>query len=134
LFLVLALFLPLALFITRCGIFFFFGVWYGVRALSLRLFNAAIACLLLSGMTQLNLLLRGNRKILPMLYIAFVGILATVYMRFKVTQQRASSHLRSRHRGPFFFGFLLLAGFFVFISGLPAWLTGCALKAPTPPK
>jgi hypothetical protein len=125
--LVLALFLPLALFLTRCGFLFFFGVWYGVRALSLRLFNAAVACLLLSGMTQLNLLLRGNRKILPMLYIAFVGILATVYMRFKVTQQRVSNHLRSRHRGPFF-RLLLLAGCFVFISGLPARLTGCALK------
>jgi len=57
-------------------------------ALPCRLFNAAIGFLLLSGMTQLNLLLRGDRKIAPMVYFGFAGIVAACYMRYKVGAAR----------------------------------------------
>jgi len=39
----------------------------------------------LSGMTQVNLLLRGNRKIVPVIYIGFVGFTAAYYMRYRVS-------------------------------------------------
>jgi hypothetical protein len=60
-----------------CALFFAIG--------PSRLFNAAIGFLLLSGMTQVNLLLRGNRKIVPVIYIGFVGFTAAYYMRYRVS-------------------------------------------------
>lgn len=65
---------------------------YAERKICIRFFNAAIACIVLAGVTQVNLLLRGSLKFIPMVYLVFVGVLAATYMRFRVRPRFKFAH------------------------------------------